>query len=205
MIINGTSFSVDDLHKLPPDLHGENICSITDQNSYGFFSKLHPFSNFYEVPFEFQGITYHSTEQMIQHLKATHFDDEETAEKILEADTLLECKKLAREIENYNNYGWNSIAKSMCESGIKCKFDQNSSLKLSLLKTKGKKLVECSVDEIWGTGVFINDHQALNCDRWINQGILGEILEEIRNDYISTDNTSQSRDISAMEDTTSVD
>ena len=93
----------------------------------------------------------------------------------------------------------------MCESGSKCKFDQNSSLKLSLLKTKGKKLVECSLDEIWGTGVPINDQQALNSDRWINQGILGKILEEIRNEYIFMDNISQSRDITAMEDTTSVD
>ena len=111
LIINGTSYTVDDLHKLLPDLHGEYICSITDRNSYGFFGKLHPFSNFYEAPFDFQGITYHLTEQMIQHLKATHFNDEETAEKILEADTPLECKKLARDIENYNNNGWNSIAK----------------------------------------------------------------------------------------------
>ena len=59
-----------------------------------------------------------------------------TAEKILAVDTPLECKQLARDIENYNKYGWKSIAKSMCESGIKCKFDQNPKLKLSLLKQK---------------------------------------------------------------------
>ena len=125
LIINGNSFSTDDLHKLPADLNGENISSISDQNSYGFFGRLHPFSNFFEASFEFQGLKYHSTEQMIQHLKAIHLDDENTAEKILAAETPLECKQLARDIENYNNYGWNSIAKSMCVSGIKCKFDQN--------------------------------------------------------------------------------
>ena len=72
----------------------------------------------------------------------------------------------------------------MCESGIKCKFDQNPDLKTVLLKTKNKTIVECSVDEIWGTGVPITDPQALKHNRWINQGILGEILEEICENYI---------------------
>ena len=93
----------------------------------------------------------------------------------------------------------------MCESEIKCKFNQNSSLRLSLLKTKGKRLVECSLDEIWGTGIPINDLQALNSERWVNQGIFGEILEEIRNEYISTENTNSSRGVTAMEDSSSVD
>ena len=157
LIRNGNSFTTDDLHKLLTDLNGENISSISDQNSYGFFGRLHPFSNFYEAPLEFQGLKYHSTEQMIQHLKAVHFNDENVAEKILDAETPLECKKLARDIENYNNYGWNSIAKSMCVSGIKCKFDQYLKLQSSLLKTKGKSIVECSTDKVWGTGILIND------------------------------------------------
>ena len=84
----------------------------------------------------------------------------------------------------------------MCASGIKCKFDQNPKLKLSLLKTDDKAIIECSADEVLGTGIPINDEQALDKDRWINQGILGEILEE--------DSTPQENNIE-MEETTAVD
>ena len=92
LIIKGVSYTSNDIHKLPSELSGENICSISDPHSYGFFSKLHPFSNFHEALFTFQGLEYHSSEQMIQHLKATHFDDEEIATKIMESTTPLECK-----------------------------------------------------------------------------------------------------------------
>ena len=122
---------------------------------------------------------------MIQHLKSTHFDDEETAMKIMEATTPLECKRLARDIDNYNQHGWNSIAKSMCESGIKHKLDHNPHLKMVLLKTQGKTIVKCSLDKILGTGVPINDTQALKQNRWINQGILGEIQEELQEHYLN--------------------
>ena len=72
----------------------------------------------------------------------------------------------------------------MCEGGIKAKFEQNPDLKKKLLSTKGKTLVECCTDYIWGTGIPISDEQALHQERWANQGILGEMLQELRDDYI---------------------
>ena len=59
---------------------------------------------------------------MIQHLKAVYFDDQDTASKIMKTKTALECKKLLKNILNYNQELWNPIAKSMCEEGIKAKF-----------------------------------------------------------------------------------
>ena len=90
----------------------------------------------------------------------------------------------------------------MCETGIKGKFDENPDLKTVLLKTGNKIIVECSLDETWGTGIPINDLQALKQNRWINQGILGEILEELRNNYsreeTSTEGT-EDQSVSSME------
>ena len=40
------------------------------------------------------------------------------------------------------------------------------------------------MDYIWGTGIPINDPDPLCSDRWANQGILGEVLQELRDDYI---------------------
>ena len=49
-----------------------------------------------------------------------------------------------------------------------------------LSKTSSKKIVECSNDNFWGTGIPINKPECLNQSNWTSQGILGEILEEIR-------------------------
>ena len=68
LVIKGVSYTVDDIHKLPPDLSGDQICSKSDPFSCGFFGHLHPFSNFHQTAFNYQGHTYHSSEQMIQHL-----------------------------------------------------------------------------------------------------------------------------------------
>ena len=184
LILRGISYTVEDINKLPPELSGIKISSKTDINSYGFFGKLHPFSNFYPAEFKFQGHTYHSTEQMIQHLKSSYFEDEDITEQILRSNSALECKKLSREIFNYNPDGWNQIAKDMCSSGIRAKVLQHESIKELLLDTGTKTLVECRMDQVWGTGVRLQDPQALQLNRWYGQGILGEILQDIREELV---------------------
>ena len=180
LVIKGVSYTVDDLHKLPVDLSGDHICSKSDPHTYGFFGCLHPFLNFYQVQFNFQGHTYHSSEQMIQHLKATYFDAEDIPEQILKTTNALECKNLARDIPNYNHECWNSIAKELCEGGTKAKFMQNPPLQSILTKMDRRVIAECCLDQMWGTRVPLYDEQALNQYNWVGQGILGKILEEIR-------------------------
>ena len=47
-------------------------------------------------------------------------------------------------------------------------------------KTGSKKIVECANDHLWGTGVNLNRDDCLNSEKWISPGILGKILEGIR-------------------------
>ena len=188
LIIKGISYGTEDLNNLPEDLHGKNISSKTDKHTYGFFGKLHPFSNFYQTEFTFQGHRYHSSEQVIQHLKSDYFEDEEVTNRILNSETALECKHLSREISNFNSDGWNSIAKEMSRGGIRAKFIQNDDLRDLLISTEGKTLVECSTDMVWGNGIKLQDERVLQEYRWAGQGILGEILEEIRDELIRNKN-----------------
>ena len=64
--------------------------------------------------------------------------------------------------------------------------------------------MECSVDETWGTRSTINDERALDKERWVNQGILGEILEEIRNDYRLAEDSTVQENIADMEEKAAV-
>ena len=50
-------------------------------------------------------------------------------------------------------------------------------------KTGNKTIVESARDHFWRTGVTLGDPNCLNTTKWTTQGILGELLEEIRNDH----------------------
>ena len=49
-----------------------------------------------------------------------------------------------------------------------------------LSKTGSKRIVECTSDRLWGTGIPLGDPSCLDPTKWISQGIMGQILECIR-------------------------
>ena len=44
--------------------------------------------------------------------------------------------------------------------------------------------MECANDRLWGTGVNLNHDDCLKPEKWISPGILGKILEEIRDSNV---------------------
>ena len=115
-----------------------------------------------------------------------HFGDTATADAILQAQTALDCKMLAREIKNYDYSNWKIHAKEICKPGLSAKFLSSEPL-LNLLKSTGDKMiVEACHDQLWGTGIPIMDKDCLNRDKWSSQGILGEILCELRSELTLT-------------------
>ena len=40
-------------------------------------------------------------------------------------------------------------------------------------------MVECASDRLWGTGIPLNDPMCFDPNKWITQGIMGQILEGI--------------------------
>ena len=122
----------------------------------------------------------HLQEQFIQHQKAKFFGDRNMTDKILSAKTPLECKSLSMDITNYDHVKWNNEAKNHCEEGIKAKFIQNEDLRAYLLSTGSKRLVECCGDKLWRNGVPLHQEDCLKRSNWNSQGILGEILENVR-------------------------
>ena len=87
-------------------------------------------------------------------------------------------------IRNYCERKWEQVAGNLCHPGIRAKFEQNPLVLNTLLtKTGDKCIVECASDRLWGTGLPLSDPDCLNRSKWINQGILGQILEDIRNEF----------------------
>ena len=147
---------------------------------FGFFGSLNPLSNFYDASFSLNGVKYSNSKQMIQHKKMEFFGDTDVALQILQCGKGHDCKRLSKEIHGFDRTEWENEAKILCSEGLCEKFKQNPRLKVYLLATGDKRIIESSYDPIWGTGIPLDDKAALHPRRWSNQGLLGEMLEEIR-------------------------
>ena len=180
LIIKGLLYTVEDLDNLPRDLNSYNISSKTTDDKLAFFGELNPLSNFHKCSFVIDGLSFHSSEQYIQYIKANYFKDGTTAGEILKASTALKCKGLSRNIASYDHTDWNNKAKELCYSGIKAKFEQNQKVKDYLLETGEKTLVEAGYDSVWGTGIPLHSKDCLVERKWEHVGLLGEMLMDIR-------------------------
>ena len=99
--------------------------------------------------------------------------------------TSLECKRASRQIWNVDINMWELVAGSICLPGIRAKFFQNPPAMDTLIsKTGSKTIVECAADRLWGTGIPLNDPTCLDPQKWITQGIMGQILEDIRSEAL---------------------
>ena len=99
---------------------------------------------------------------------------------ILKSRSPLDCKRFADIVVNCVEEEWNEKAKELCKEGLKAKFAQNPHLRDVLLETEDKTLVESGYDKVWGTRIPLHDVRCLDPTAWGHQGILGELLSEIR-------------------------
>ena len=180
--LNGKRFTLRNLHELPPELNGFEVSSKKDENVFAFFGELNPLSNFHKSPFELDGVQYHSSEQYIQQQKAIYHGEPAIAKEILACKTALDAKYIAKKIPESNKGSqWNQNAKELCLPGISAKFEQNRELMILLQSTGNRKIVESGYDTVWGTGLSLGDPSCLIENDWEDgQGILGEILEQVR-------------------------
>ena len=103
-MFRGILYGIKDIHKLPEELSSYNISTKCDQDNsmICFFGSMNPLSNFHQAPFNYNGLDFHSSEQLIQFNKAKYFKDEIICNHILKTDSPLKCKQLAMEIKNYD-------------------------------------------------------------------------------------------------------
>ena len=185
LTLQGKKYTTQNIGSLPAELNGFKVSSRSNDDTYAFFGELNPFSNFHPCKFEVNGITYNSSEQFIQSEKARYYGDTTAEEKILESVTALETKQIGKTIKNnQESIGWKEVAKELCMKGLEAKFAQNKELMILLLSTNDQTLVESSYDELWGTGLPLQDSNCLNREHWNNIGILGEMLMEVRSKYL---------------------
>ena len=187
LILKGKPYTVNTLNQLPEELNVFDVSSKQNESVVVFFGEINPMSNFFPAPFTHDGVRYISSEQFIQSTKAKFFGDLETQEQILSCATSWECKELSRQIRNVVEAHWDEVAGDLCYPGIRAKFQQNPYVLDTLIRRTGsKRIAESAADRLWGSGRSLGDPLCLDTSNWISQGLLGQILENIRDEFVQT-------------------
>ena len=180
LIINGIPYGVNDLHKLPPELSEYKAAQKEDENAIVFHGKLSPYSNFHSSPFTIEGQKFPTAEHWIQYSKALFFGDSFMANTILNCETPYKAKMLSHQINGADTQQWRDNGFEKCIIGVRAKCKQNPHLHNMPKTTTPKSLAEASTDRVWGTGISLQDPNALNQDQWHSTGWLSNMLHRIR-------------------------
>lgn len=141
------------------------------------------FSQWWLSAFTVEGITYPTAEHWMMAKKAILFKDDKILEKILQAKSPAEAKKLGRQVKNYQDEVWLANRYEIVKEGNSHKFSQNEALKDFLLNTTDRVLVEASpVDSVWGIGMAADHKDIENPEKWKGLNLLGFALMEVRDE-----------------------
>jgi ribA/ribD-fused uncharacterized protein len=169
------------------------IEKLTSESNFLFFWGHQPnkdgkisktcFSQWWLSSFVVDKVNYKTAEHWMMAKKAELFQDSETLEKILLANSPAEAKKLGREVKNYDDAVWLANRYEIVKQGNYHKFSQDKNLKEFLINTKERILVEASpVDSIWGIGMASDHKDILNPEKWQGLNLLGFALMEVRDE-----------------------
>ena len=141
-------------------------------------------SNWYPCSIEYEGMSFHCSEQLYMWFKAKYFKDEEIADKILKCTHAREAKDLGRQVKGFDKEIWDEISFGYMLYSVYLKFKQNSNLRNELFKIgEGRKFVEGSpVDTIWGVGIDYRDMKIRDEKNWKGQNKLGQCLDYVYNE-----------------------
>lgn len=138
-------------------------------------------SQWWPSPFKVDGTLYPTAEHWLMAHKARLFRDDETASRILMAQSPKDVKRLGREVRGFDATAWDDKKLPIVQEGSFHKFRQNADFLDYLLSTGDLILVEASpVDRVWGIGLAANDAKASNPALWKGENLLGFALMHAR-------------------------
>lgn len=144
------------------------------------------FSNFYPCRFTLDGFTWKSSEQCFMAKKANYFNDVETYDLILKAETPEEAKKLGRLVKNFDDTKWSKVREQVMYDIVLQKFLQNDKLQKLITRKDlmDKTFVEGSpFDGVWGVKMDYRNDKIDDESNWNGTNLLGKVLCRVR-DYL---------------------
>ncbi len=139
------------------------------------------FSQWWKSEFIIDRIIYKTAEHYMMAEKARFFNDDEILKQILKVEHPHDAKKLGRKVKNFDASIWDKEKFKVVVKGNYAKFSQHEELKMFLLNTNERILVEASPrDRIWGIGMGQSNEKVMNPNLWRGHNLLGYVLMEVR-------------------------
>lgn len=179
---NNMNYGVDQFKALPIGLRPEDMKTRKEGKRIGFMSEDSFMSNFYLCPVTVDGYTFPSAEHAIQYKRSIVGRREDIGIQIKQTLRPSEEKMLGEKVE-YNKK-WDNSKIGLIRCIVKQKFVENNGLKLKLLETAGFTLEESTFDRYWGTGIPVYSRD-FKKGRHSGKNIMGRMLEEIRDEFLS--------------------
>ena len=182
LLINGESFTVDNLNNLPADLNPARVATPSiKENITAFFRPASPLSNFHSSEIEIDGRKYAHVEQFYQKEKAVFANDPDAALKIMQTNDPYKCYTIGKGVRVDRAKWHEKAALQVMKKACTAKFSQHKHLHKFLLETREKTLVEGNPrDSFWGAGLSVRDQLLKNTTTWKGKNHLGQILVEVR-------------------------
>ena len=181
LIVDSKVYTTNDLDKLPENLQPSNLCTVTKDGITAFYTSHSKLSNHHPCLFTVDDTTFKSVEQFYMFKKATLFNDDVTAQKILQSDDPVVANSLGKRVHNFDRDVWRKSRDHYMQTALHAKFSQNSELSDFLRNTGEAMLVEASPhDKYWGAGYSLDDDEIWDPSKWKGLNTLGKMLCDIR-------------------------
>ncbi|MDX3320546.1 NADAR family protein [Streptomyces sp. ME03-5684b] len=138
-------------------------------------------SQWWPSPFTVAGVEYATAEHWMMAGKARLFGDPEAERRVLAAAHPAGAKKAGRLVRGFDEAVWERERFRIVVEGSVHKFASDPALRVFLLATGERVLVEASpVDRVWGIGLAADDEAAVDPERWRGPNLLGFALMAAR-------------------------
>ena len=183
LFLNGVAYAVDNLESPPMELRPSTIAAPRSNDTWVFFSKWTPLSNYFKRDFKKDGRRFTSVEQFITRERARFAGEEPSViDKIMKENDPAVLRSILIHMRNDGKQAeWEKVAADKVKPAILAKFAQNEDLRQVLLGMEDRLLGEASPrDFFWGIGLPLGAKGVLERANWKGKNVLGNLLMEVR-------------------------
>ena len=129
LVLNNIRYTVNDLDKLPEDVHPKKFCTKSNDTTEvfgGILSEHSTFSNWSPSQIKYNNHVYINLKQVYMHVKALEISDNAAARKICYTKDPREIKRIGSNLTVKNDEKWNTIRHGVMHNLVKAKFMQNN-------------------------------------------------------------------------------
>jgi len=155
-----------------------------------FKGARHPMSNMYRCVVQYDGRTFHSTEQAYQWRRAKDLGNQRLAGRILGARNGFAAKRLSNRLRKAARAHWRANhAINVMKELVALKFDQVPAFRRACLDSGDALLLEATFDKTWGVGLPVDAAMTSRIADMPGYNILGWIIALRRDQASRTTNT----------------